>query len=60
MVDVDVPGMIPFLVGELQTVRMTNLLWLEVGIQVFDGDYSFRAFGFLDHKHALQIEKHKN
>lgn len=47
MIHVEVPGVIPVLVGDLQSVRMTDLLWLKGGVQVLDGYYSFGAFGLL-------------
>lgn len=56
MINVEVPGVIILLVGELQPVRMTNLLWLKGGVQVFDGDYSLWAFGLLNQINEL-VEK---
>lgn len=50
MIDIEAPGVIISLVGDLQPMRMTNLLWLKGGIEVLNGDYSFWAFGFLDQK----------
>lgn len=47
MINVEVPGVIPVLVGDLQSVRMADLLWLKGGIQVLDGYYSFGAFRLL-------------
>lgn len=52
VINIEAPGVIVILVGELQPVRMTNLLWLKGGIQVLDRDYSFRAFGLLDRKYT--------
>lgn len=59
MINVEVPGVIAVLVGELQPMRMTNLFWLKGGVQVLDGYYSFGAFGLLSqiHTHALQIRR---
>lgn len=48
VINVDASSVIVFLIGDLQPVRMINLFWLKHGIQVLYGDYSFRAFGFLD------------
>lgn len=53
VINIEVSGVIGILVGDLQPVRMTNLLWLKGGVQVLDGDYSFRAFGLLDRKHTF-------
>lgn len=53
MINIEVPGVIVVLVGELQPMRMTNLLWLKGGVQVFDGDYSFGAFGLLEQKYIV-------
>lgn len=50
VINIEVPCVIVVLVGDLQTVRMTNLLWLKGSIQVLYRDYSFRAFGLLDQK----------
>lgn len=47
MVDIKVPGVIVVLVGDLQPMRMTNLLRLKGGIQVLDRDYRFWTFGLL-------------
>lgn len=47
VINVEVPGVIFVLVGDLQPMRMTDLLRLKCGVQVLDGDYSFRAFGLL-------------
>lgn len=44
MVNVEVPYVIGVLVGDLQTMRMTDLLRLKSCIHVLDGDHSFRAF----------------
>lgn len=50
MINIKIPGAIRVLVGDLHPMRMTNLLCLKGGIQVFDGNHSFRAFGLLNHK----------
>ena len=38
VIDIEVPGVIVVFVGDLQPIGMTNLLWLESGIYVLDGD----------------------
>lgn len=53
VINVEVPGVIVLLVGELQPMRMTNLLGLKGGVQVFDGNYSFGAFGLLNNKYVI-------
>lgn len=50
MIHVEVPSVIFVLVGDLQPMGMTNLLWLKGGVQVLDRDYCFRAFGLLCYK----------
>lgn len=47
MVDIEVPGGSVVLEGDLQPVRMSDLLRLEHGVEVPDGDDRFRTFGFL-------------
>lgn len=50
VIDIEASGVILILVGDLQSVRMTNLVRLKGGVEVLNGDYKFRAFGLLEHK----------
>lgn len=50
MVNVEVPGGSIVMEGDLQPVRMSDLLRLEHGVELLNEDDSFRAFGLLDHK----------
>lgn len=45
-----VSGVVFSLVGDLKPVRVSDLFRLECGVQVFDKDYSFGAFGLLHNK----------
>lgn len=47
VVNIEVPGGPIVLEGELQPVRMSDLLRLEHGVEVLNGDDRFRTFGFL-------------
>lgn len=50
VIDKKVSGAVFSLVGELKPVRMSDLFRLKCGVQVFDKDYSFGAFGFLHNR----------
>lgn len=50
MVNKEAPGGAVILEGDLQPVRMIDLLGLEHGVEGLNEDNSFRAFGLLGHK----------
>lgn len=47
MINIDVPGGSKILEGDLQPVRMSDLIRLEHGVEVPNGDNRFRTFGLL-------------
>lgn len=55
MIHKEIPGVLLFPVGDLQTVGMSYLLCLEGGVQVLDVDDSFGGFTLEERKTVLKI-----